>query len=170
MANYGYIYLAKSVSETDFAATLAYAVLDTIGAAWAVARADWSDDGPVWMVSLPGTAVEDAREASRRLLAPGDDVGFAVALQDEGKTIAFRHTPNRFERWAQGCLEEALADVTGVGVFYDATDATRPPSTREYRRSKTFRESLTRNMVKPLSPEEAAWVNQWKAIVPEGHW
>src|SRR5215212_10121222 len=132
MANYAYIHLPSPITPDRLANLLVATAYDDLSADWRVRRVDWEDGGPTWMVEIPGTATDDLREANRRCLAPGDDVGFPVSLQEDGRRIAFRHGPNRFERWAQGCAEESLADQLGVGVLYDATDEVRPPGTRHY--------------------------------------
>jgi hypothetical protein len=175
MANYGYIDLRRALKVRGKAARIEHltgvlieAVKRALGDRWVVHLTDWEDEGPVWIVSIPGTASNDKAEARKRLLAPGEDVGFAVAFQP-GPQLAFRHSMHTFESWAQGCLEEELADHFNRGVFYDATDRTAPPGTRE-RRQGSFLKYLTRNFKKPLDALDAAWVDRYKEQVPEGFW
>ena len=178
MANYAYVSLKgllKGPTGRDlprkermavFLPILSMAVQTALDSRWHIALADFEDEGPTWLVTIPGTAKE-GREANMRMLAPGEDVGFPVTLQ-KGQ-IAFRHSPNLFTGWAQGCVQEQLADHFDRGVFYDATDETIPPGTHEYRRGKTFREYLERNWEKPLSSSTAAFIDrQHKAYAPEG--
>jgi hypothetical protein len=174
MANYGYVRIQvapgkpKAKRMAAFEPVLVRCVERTLGKPWQVTLADFAYDGPTWIVSLPGTAVTDARKATQRMLAPGQDVGFVVSLQP--RAIAFRHPPNMFERWAQGRVEEEIADHYGRGIFFDATDRTQKTGTREYRKGKTFRDYLCRNFKKPLSGDDAAWIDRFKEQVPKGHW
>jgi len=167
MANYSYIHLPKVPTKDGFANALAGAVKRTLGDAWAVQLAEFQDGGPTWLVTLPGTAVPQP-EANKRMVAPNQDMGFTVTLHT--KTIAFRHTPNHFERWAQGCAREELADFFGSASFFDSTDRNVVPSAREYRQGKTFREYLTRNFDRPLTPDEEIWIARFKDYAPEGFW
>ncbi len=162
MANYGFI----TVDPIDFESDLRGAVTRALDDRWVVSKANFEDGGPVWLVELPGTAVADEDLAMSRWLPPGEDVGFAVALQPG--QVAFRHSSNRFERWAQGCIEEELADLYSVGVLYDATDETMPPGTRRYRVGKTFRDFLMHHLKR--CAEDEAYIERWKTITPEGHW
>ena len=163
MANYGYIRTKKRINPARLDAELKAAAMP----GWKVVKASWRDGGPTWLVHIPGTAAR-GRAAAERVLADGDDVGFAVALQDNRRTIAFRHGPNHFESWAQGCMEEALADAFGVGVYYDATGETRAPGAREYRRGSTYWEYLSRNFPRPLSLKDIAFLQRHAAWVPPG--
>ena len=159
--------LSKQEKISAFTPILTSAVLLALGPRWRVSLTDFEDDGPTWVVTVPGTA-RRGLHASKRMLAPGEDVGFPVALQ-KGQ-IAFRHGPNMFARWAQGCVEEELADHFQSGVYFDATDETMPPGTVEYRRGKTFREYLARNFEKPLSPEDETWIESFRELTPDGFW
>ena len=175
MANYSYINLRMLASnevarKQAFERILSQCVERALGAGWRVALTEFDDDGPVWAVDLPGTAKPmDARPIDPPSMYPNEeDVGFPVALQH--KRIAFRHGSNHFCGWAQGCVAEELADYYGRGVFFDATSRTQRPKTREYRRGKTFKEYLTRNFQKPLSPDDVEWIESFKRFVPTGHW
>lgn len=172
MANYAYITLEKPTNTHDFTKILVEAKDAALGPRWRVRLASFAYDGPTWIVELPETLVLDEKEANRRLLAPGENVGFVVSIDEANLayTVAFRHSMNRFERWAQGCLEEELADRLGVGVTYDATDETRPPGTRLYRVG-TFYEFITREFDKPLSEEDRKYLDERFAdLAPEGFW
>jgi hypothetical protein len=162
MANYTYI--AISVVHEDFLNDLRGAVARTLDSRWEVRI---RDNEPTFEVYLPDTAVDTLAEANKRYLAPNEDVGFSVALQHD--RIAFRHGLNQFERWAQGRVEEELADFYNVGVF-DATDKTRPPGTRIYRTRQTYFEYLSRNFKRPLSTGDSEYLETFRYQVPEGHW
>lgn len=171
MANYAYVTLKKRTTLDELERRVREALTTYLDDRWKVERPTWTtdDDCVTLWVHIPGTSHED-REASRRMLAPGQDVGFPVALNKNGRVITFRHGPNGFESWAQGVMQEALADAYGCGCFYDATDETHPPGSREYRRGRTYREFLLRNF--DLSSEEdIAWVEgRFREITPEGFW
>lgn len=173
MANYGYIRLPRTIQAHDFAASLTAAVGRALGVKWQVRLADYEYDGVTWEVFLPGTAITDEVEALNKWQAVGEDIGFPVALSAEMQTatIAFRHSSHPFERWAQGCLEEELADHFKVGVLYDATDEVRKPGTRLHREPGSFKAYLSRNFAKPLTPEDEKYLNEryaWTA--PPGFW
>lgn len=178
MANYGYIDLkgymqggkAWKPSVKTFPPVLEAAVSRALGDRWKVSLADFKDGGHTWLVTLPGTATSDAREAARRWAVTGQDVGFAVALQ-RGPTIAFRHGGSHFERWAQGSVEEELADYFRRGVLYDATDETVPPRTRYYRAS-SFQAHLTKRFSqgKKMTDKDREFLDGFRKQVPEGHW
>lgn len=169
MANYGYLYRVDLTPEA-FRRELKATVLAILDKRWEVRDTDFEDEGPVWLVALPGTAFVDPEEVRRHLLAPEEDVGFPVALQDGGQTIAFRHNLNLFLLWAQGRVEEEMADRLGIGVTYDSTGETMPPGTRRRRTGDTFRDYLTRNLDKPLSAEDTTWLERFRKVCPEGHW
>jgi len=175
MANYGYVKIQVAQGKPlqkrieAFASVLVACVQKALDERWRVVLADFDFDGPTWIVYLPGTATKNRREANRRLLAPDQDVGFTVSLQP--RQIAFRHPMNMFERWAQGRVEEEIADHYGRGIFFDATERTQKPGTREYRRGTTFRHYLERNFDKPLSRADARFLNdRFKDHAPKGHW
>jgi len=175
LANYAYINISlgppkatKADRIAAFTPVLQKAVLKALGDRWKVSLADFEDEGPTWLVTLPGTAEQTEEGAMRRMRAPGEDIGFAVCLGS--RRIAFRHGPNMFESWAQGCVEEELADFYNRGIFFDATNRTQKPGARAYRQGKTFQEYLSRNLVKPLSDEDRAYIDRHKETVPEGFW
>jgi hypothetical protein len=174
MANYSFIRVRFSPKSTksrriqEFEYILKQTVPKALDDRWQVQLASWEDGGPTWVVLLPGTAVTDVAEARQRLQAPGEDVGFPVTVQPTA--IAFRHSMNFFTDWAQGRLAEQLSDHFQHGVFFDSTDAVRPPGTKEYRIGTTFREYLTRNFDKPLSKEDAMYVTRYMRLAPKGHW
>jgi len=175
MANYAYIDIRECLNRrvpkperiAAFMTILSMGVHEVLGDRWRVDLAPFEDEGPTWLVTIPHTARKGVK-ASKAGLAPGENVGFAVALQRD--SLAFRHGPNMFESWAQGCMQEWLADHFKRGVYFDATDETEPPGTVEYRRGKTFREYLERNFEKPLSADDAAWIERFKDLAPEGFW
>ena len=172
MSNYSYIRIRvfqkssmpRRISEFEY--VLKQAVQRTLDDRWQVKLAPWEDGGPTWVVFLPGTAC-DQPEANKRLLAPGEDVGFPVTVQPHA--IAFRHSINMFTGWAQGRVAEQLADHFRVGVFFDATDETRKPGTKVYRVGKTFKDYLTHNFKKPWSKEDKAFFERYMRLAPEGH-
>ena len=166
MANYSYITLKRRINEAIFVQDVSKAILDCLDDRWKLTKTEFDDDGPVWSVTLPGTAVYE--NAGKVLKAPGEDVGFPIALQDR-KVIAFRGSINMFESWAQGRLKEQLADYYQVGVFSDATDKMTPPGTCVYRQGKTFDDYLTRNLDKPLNEDDLRWLERFKRLVPAGH-
>lgn len=175
MGNYAYINITlgppkatKAQRIAAFTPVLQKAILKALDDRWKVSLADFEDEGPTWMVMLPGTAQEDRSKATRMWLAPGEDVGFPVCLGS--RRIAFRHGPNMFVSWAQGCVEEELADFYNRGIFFDATNRTQKTGTREWRRGKTFKEYLARNFEKPHSAEDEKHFESFKFQVPEGFW
>lgn len=175
MANYGYCYLKTPTTPEELEARIRSAVTSCLGERWAVKRADWEHlvNESTWWIHIPGTATDDNQEAMKLWTAPGEDVGFPVAIEQdsEGRTIAFRHGVGPFAGWAQGCVEEALADAYGVGITYDATGETRPPGTRERRSHPNYFEYAVRKFEKPLSKEDLAYIHmrvRW--YVPKGFW
>jgi hypothetical protein len=170
MANYGYVHMKKKLKRDEMLPLLRETIAKMLPGPWEVKETDWDDEGPVWFVFLPGTA-QDREGARKMALAPGQDVGFPVALQGGGKRLAFRHMINFFESWAQGRIEEELGEQFGVGVEYDATDETYAPTRREYRRGKTYFEYLSRNFDKPLSKEDEEFLNgRFREMAPPGFW
>jgi hypothetical protein len=144
MANYGYIDLPGELTEEAFEATLTAAVARTLNTDWKIVLTSFEDGGPVWMVFLPGTAVSTEETRKLPFFCQDEAVGFVVALQPS--RVAFRHGPiGPFARWAQGRIEEELADFFNVGVEYDATGRVAPPGTRDYRTGTTYREYLFRH-------------------------
>lgn len=175
MANYALIKVAvckpKATKQTrieQFEPVLKACVFKTLDKRWEVKLADFDYDGITWLVTIPGTATTDLAAARKMLAAPGEDVGFMVALQP--KAIAFRHGMNMFTGWAQGRVEEELSDHYEKGIFFDATDRTQKVGTREYRLGKTFRQYLLRNFDKPLSDEDEKYIDSFRRLVPDGHW
>ena len=174
MANYSYLRIrfspkspkAKRIEEFEY--ILKQTLPKALDDRWKMQFASWEDGGPTWIIFLPGTAVEDRREAGQRLQAPGEDIGFPISLQPTA--IAFRHSINMFTDWAQGRFAEQLSDHFQHGIFFDATDAVRPPGTKDYRSGTTFRDYLTRNFDKPLSAEDAMWITRFMRLAPKGHW
>lgn len=170
MANYAYINHPKTLALQEFETDLREAVKRILGERWAVELAPWEDAGPVWKVTLPGTAPEADRQLPW-ICQPGD-VGFPVGLQS-GR-VAFRHAGlgplDEFARWAQGCVEEELGEHYGVGVFYDASGETYPPETRRYRAGKTFREYLISMWEDFTEADERYLETRYKPVVPEGFW
>lgn len=166
MANYGYIPLRPRPTEDAFEQVLREAVGRALKGPWQIQRTTWQDDGTVWFVHLPGTALDEAgaREAS---FAPGQDFGFPVALQ-RGR-VAFRHGFNFFLSWAQGCIEEELADHYRKGVVYDATNRTTPPGTRD-RRKGSFYAYLRRNFKTVTAADEAFFERSFRNQTPAGFW
>jgi len=157
---------SKAGRISEFEYVLKQAVLKTLDDRWQVKLASWEDGGPTWLVTLPATACGQP-EASKRLQAPGEDVGFTVSVQPHA--IAFRHSVNMFTGWAQGRVAEQLSDHFRVGVFFDATNETYKHGTKRYRVGKTFRDYLTREFKKPLSAGDLAYVERYMRLAPEGH-
>jgi hypothetical protein len=166
MANYGYLHLERRITPDDLEAKLKGAVQAWFGDRMTVQKANFRDDGPVWVVVIPGTRAWNKKGP----LPCNQDVGFAVALQKRGKAVAFRHGPSLFENWAQGCIEEQLSETFGVGVFYDASGETHPVGEVEYRRGKTFKEYMSRNFDRHLSQEDREYIENFRAWAPPGWW
>jgi len=166
MANYGYIGIPEVHTPESIEPILRSTIEIALDDRWKLERTQHEDEGPVWAVLIPGTA-GDTETARKRFQMPGEDIGFPIALQPG--QLAFRHGMNSFTRWAQGCMEEALADFFQTHVFYDATNRKVAPGTRDFRCAKTFREYLTRNF-KRVSKEDEEWLNRYKRFVPEGFW
>jgi hypothetical protein len=173
VANYAYIRVRVSPGATKakrvegFEPILKRCVLKALDKRWKVELADFEDVGPTWTVTLPGTGLP-LPEANKRMMAPDQDIGFTVSIND--RCVAFRHVPNHFETWAQGRVEEELAEYYGRGVFFDATSRTKAPKAREYRVGKTFQQYMARNFKKPLSAEDKTYLERYKMSAPEGHW
>lgn len=167
MANYAYIDL-ESPTTLDVLESHVKKALKWFRGRLEVQRTTWDDEGPVLLVYIPKSETSDETEALRRGLAPGDPIGFPIALQGEGQRLAFRHGMNQFERWAQGVMEELLAEVYGAPIFFDATGQTVNPGARRYRvgRKHTFREYVTRS----LGDEDSPYVQRAKSQTPEGFW
>lgn len=150
MANYAYLQkLRPKLRVETFRPILAKAVLDLLGERWRVALAPFEDEGPAFLVTIPGTA-----EASWRAFttvpfnpAEAEDLGWMVAIQSGGAVLAFRHGPlTDLERWAQGCIEEELSERLKAPLHYDAGPITfKAGQRREYRKGRTLREYLLRN-------------------------
>lgn len=175
MANYSYINVRMMASNEEakrrsFERVLVQCVERALGPGWEIHLTEDEDDGPVWSVAIPGTAKpEGARPGDPPSLFPnGKDVGFPVTLQKS--RIAFRHGPNPFCVWAQGSVAEEVADYYGRGIFFDATSRTQRANTKEYRRGRTFREYLARDLTTPLSAEDAEWIESCGKFAPTGHW
>ncbi len=164
MANYGYIDMCVRITPAFADNILRSAVHTCLDPRWQVEN----KEACTWLIFLPGTE-QTGQAAVDAVLADGEPVGFMVELTDRGKRWSFRHGPNRFERWAQGRLEEQLADVLGAGVLYDATDEIRPPGTRWYRQGNTYREHMEHRFPKPLSDDDAAYIDRQMYCAPEGH-
>ena len=173
MANYGYIENADFIQAGDFERDLKRAVQKALGEQWVVRLEPGLDDGgPVWVVSLPGTApATKVAPANLPWFVDDLDIGFLVAMQPG--MAAFRHAglgPSYdFARWAQGCVEEELAELWGKEVLYDATDERYPPGTRRYRIGKGFRDFLLSQHEKP-DEIEAYIESRYKPFVPPGFW
>ncbi len=135
MANYGRIHLATPTTPDELGSQLQDAVDSWFGARRFLANdADFEDGGPTWLVALRDEKKYTREEVIALEASSWGPMEFAVALNDKGHTIAFRHSPmNPFARWAQGVTEEILADTYDTGVTYDATDETRPPGSGLYR-------------------------------------
>jgi hypothetical protein len=170
MANYSHIHLAEPTTPEELEERLKEAVLMWFNGRAQVITAPWEHQNPTWLVYIPGTAQSDEKKALHSMLAPGEDVGFPVELEGEGRTIALRHSPNMCETWMRGCIEEMLSEVYGVGVFYDATDRLAPPGSREYRRGRRLFDYLSRNFKRPLTKEDIAYLSRYRTGCPAGFW
>lgn len=167
MSNDAYIELDVAPSLDDFSRVLENAARRVLGSRWKVHSAGFSKE-PTWLVTIPGTALQ-GRLAMQKLIADGEDFGFVVSLEDS--CIAFRRPLNHFESWAQGCVAEELADHYDRGVLFDATDVTYPPGTRQFRVGTSFYEYATKNLKKPLSAEDADFIDRrFKPHAPDGFW
>lgn len=172
MANYAYVDVPLGTTAESVEKALRSFVEEWLPG-WEVREAPWevAESSTAWVVCVPDSAVDEAR-ANKRLLAPNQDVGFPMEFNRADDLLEFRHSPNSFENWAQGIIQECFGEHFGTGVFFDATDRTYPPETRHYRDSgKRFYSYVTRNMPKPLSLEDIKYLDErYAAIVPEGHW
>ena len=172
MANYTYIKVkilggSKETRMQSFEPILENCVIKTLDDRWKVKLADFEDEGPTWIVYLPGTAVLESK-ASRLSFVPGQDVGFPVSMRP--RDLSFRHSPNFFERWAQGRVEEELSDHYGRGIYSDAINRTSRVGMKEFRVGKTFLDYLSRNFKKPISYDDQKYLEKFKEHAPEGHW
>lgn len=134
MPNYSYLRAAGSISPTKLRRLLAEAVRDWFGGAMVVRRGrrvrGW---GMQWVAEAPGTAIHDLKRANELLMAPDDNFGFVVELLDEDGSVAFPHSPDWKQNWAQGCVSEILSERTKIGLHFDASDQTYPPGMRHNR-------------------------------------
>lgn len=150
VANYAYLRKLRPKLRVDtFRPVLERAVVALLGPRWKVEIAPVEDEGPTFVVSLPGTAEVSWRAFSTE---PFDekrsgDLGWTVAIQSGGAVIAFKHGPlTELERWSQGCIEEELSERLKAPLHYDAGPITfKAGERREYRRGKTLRGYLLRN-------------------------
>ena len=171
MANYGYLQLSlhdKSTTVKELDTRLRKAVRDWFRCEeWHVERFGQDPKEKLWLVSLHGSSPKT--EPGRYLKAPNEDFGFVVELVRPG-LIAFRHGMNSFDRWAQGCIEEMLAEAYGVGIYYDATDKTYKPGSKRYRVRRRYGLYMARNFKKPLSQEDLAYFKRFEDVTPKGWW
>lgn len=167
MANYAYIHtnLDRATADGLFRA----AVMEWFGDRLVVTRAPFRDGGPTWLAKAPGTAL-DASVAGRSLMPPREDFGFTMSLQGRGRTLAFRSPWNLWCSWAQGCIIEVIGENLGVPHEFDATDEVVQPGRKRYRARRTFRGWLGRNLPKPLSPKDLAYINGHERLCPRGFW
>lgn len=161
MANFAYI-LKEGISLDTFGAKLRAAMRRCMKPGWQTENFEQT-----WVVYIPGTATSTGE---RYWTAPDEDIGFLVTVDENG--LAFRHGPNSpFVRWAQGCLEEELADYYGVGVYFDAIDETYPPGTRKYRvSSKNYSDYFLQKITDPEHPVSKALIDRYREFTPEGYW
>lgn len=172
MANYAYLELTKPIDAHELSQILVQAKDKALGPAWRCRLFPEDDSQVTWFIHLPNTAIFSMDEANARCLAPGQDVGFIISVPEENlaTTISFRHGPNRFENWAQGCMEEELAECFGVGVLYDATNETRPPGSRIYR-AGSYKDYCLKGFDKPISAADEKFVaDRFKDMAPIGFW
>lgn len=172
MANYGYIDLQAPTTLDALEGHVRKALKDWFRGRMDVCRPSWNDNGPTLFVFVPGSETHDPEEARQRFLSPGKPAGFPIALWGDNQQIAFRHGMNRFERWAQGVMEELLSTAYDRPIFYDATDQTVKPGTRRYRvgPKRTFYEYLTRGFVKPLTDDDRQYLLRYERQTPKGFW
>jgi len=160
----------KLRAET-FRPILEKAVLDLLDKRWKVELAPFDYLGDAaFLVTLPGTV-----DHARRVWGEEDenDLGWLVAIQNGGTTLAFPHSPmTELERWAQGCIEEELSERLKAPLHYDAGPITfKPGQRREYRRGKTLREYLLRNFGgKPRDAAHEEFLNRIAQTTPKGFW
>jgi hypothetical protein len=177
MANYAYISLTpalknlkKSERVKTFEDILKKCVMRTLGSKWAIRHLSKDGMGSVenkfvtFIVYLPNTA----GTSKSILLDAGQDVGFAIELQKDH--VASRHGINPFERWAQGRVEEELAEYLERSILFDSTNRRVKHGTREYRRGKTYRDYFMREFPKHLSDDDKLYIENHKHLVPEGYW
>lgn len=169
MANYGYLHLTQEITSEELEDKLTDAVHAWFGNRMRVASTPFIDDGPVWFVCIPGSALP--REESIKVGKSPDLFGFAVALQDHGRRVAFRHSVNSFERWCSGCIEELLSETFNVGIFYDATGQSHKPGVKRYRSQKSYQAYATQDFKKPLSEGDQKYIDSvLRPQAPIGWW
>lgn len=155
---------------------------------WGVERLcneDSVDDGFTWHIFLKGSVPGDEEEARRYGVAPGEEMGFTVGVhpgltpEEEGErkvpAMVFRHgSGNPFLRWCQGCMEEEMAEVLNLPVYYDATGEEVKPGSVEYRgkdKTRIYFDYLSRNFKKPLSVGDRKYLTEtFKESCPPGFW
>ena len=114
---------------------------------------------PTYLVRASSPVV-DPKRAQEACVALGDPFGFTIELQ-EGTVIYSPSSPNRWERWAQGCVLEALSELVDRPVVCDATDEANAPGTRYYRQAATFQQFMSLTGADP---------QRFRAHVPPGFW
>lgn len=156
---------------------------------WGVERLyEDPEDGFTWHIFLKGSQPRDEEEARRYGVAPGEDMGFTVGINpaksreavvevfEKVPTLVFRHSNggNGFLRWCQGCIEEEMAEVLNLPVYYDATGASVAPGSKEYRgkdKTRIYLDYLSRNFKKPLSMGDKKYLAKtFKESCPPGFW
>jgi hypothetical protein len=177
MADYSLIHMrltggANRAKRSEiFDPVLKRCVLQTLGDAWKVELSDLDDDGPLWKVTIPGTAkpLGSSPQDPPAMVAAGEDIGFPVVAR--ATSIAFRHCWNMFVDWAQGRVAEEISQYYGHGIYFESTDRTQRAGKKEYRTGKTFRDFLMRKWdVKDMTEEDKAFIESFSKFAPPGHW
>ena len=177
MANYSYIHLKRKVSSSAFQKALLKAVQVWFRGRMQIVSTDLNDGGPTWWVYVPDShspcreTLSEYQGFGMNVTYQDRDFGFAVALQSEGKVIAFRHHPfNAFESWAQGCVAEQLSEYYNQGIYYEDMDRTTRAGPHSYRSRRRFGTYITRKFGKPPSKDDQLWIKRIKDLTPEGWW
>jgi hypothetical protein len=153
MANCYFIRLQKKISEKVFERLLRQISAEWFELKLAVKKTEWADGGPVWLMYLPDSApVGNSGLVGK---APGEDFGFTIALQNDGKVVYFRHHGlNHWESWARGCAAELFSEKINAPLEYGTTGIIYNPGVKSWRRRRTFIGYAARNMKKPLSKDD----------------
>lgn len=118
----------------------------------------------VWHCVVPGSAIDDPKEAMSAWLAPGELIGFPVWYKPG--LLEFRHVRNEWARWAQKCVEEDFA-IHLRGTMEDEGDSVEHKAVRDASNYETVRDYLSRNLPKPLAGDDLEWIDRLLRFAPK---
>jgi hypothetical protein len=166
MANHSYVDGPKLKKKIALL-TLEHAVKSMWGDRFEVVELSDTPRYVHWVVSLPGSQIDDPQEAGRRMMAPGALYGFLVQYHVTGMW-EFRHSLNNWEYWAQAKIMHMIAKALDVRTYRD--DATDDPCLVDpYMLKATYRAHLCRNYEgREISADVREFHDRLLATAPEG--